>query len=232
MRYRIDSQTVYAERAALSASRPALWLLAWIHQLPKHLKCLDYGCGRLRYSTHLANRVAATTVVDSRAQLSRTMTIHGQKCTIPEYVAQHIPTMNVVPAEDFDAESQFDCAICINVLSSIPSFRYRKEVCRSILRAVTPGGAVLFVNQHRNSYFKQYAERPGARQHLDGWLVPHGHGLSFYGLIPVDRLQDIINSCGWSLVASGCRGQSAFAFCSKGEASSWIHLMPDPRRLK
>lgn len=216
----------------MSASQPARWVLSWIRALPDDLICLDYGCGRLRYTKHLASQTASATAVDSRAQLSRVMTIYGERCTILEFVARHGTRINILPAEDFDLKSQFDFAICINVLSSIPSIRWRRQVLRSIHSALVPGGGALFANQHRNSYFRGYPGRLGAKRHLDGWLIPHDHGLWFYGLIPADPLCEMLTGIGFSTIYSGCRGQSAFAFCSKGEPNTWLHRMPDPRRIR
>jgi len=232
MRYRVDGRTVYAEQAAISASQPARWLVSWISCLPPKLRCLDYGCGRLRYATHLAARAENTTVVDSSAQLARVMTIHGEICTIPEFAKRHHRNMRVIAARAFDERVFYDLAICVNVLSSIPNLRRRRQVCRRIYEALVPGGAALFVNQHRNSYFKQYANRESAKRHLDGWLIPHDHGYWFYGLIPPAALCDMVSKSGLSVQLSGCCGESGFALCTRGQANKWLHLMPDPRRVR
>jgi SAM-dependent methyltransferase len=231
MRYKVNGKTVFAEHAALSASQPANWLVQWITYLPNRLTALDYGCGRLRYATHLANRVKSVTAVDSYAQLSRVMTIYGEKCTVIEYVGKHHKNINVVYAEDFNEQHRYDFALCVNVLSSVPGEEWRKRICDSIYDALSPGGVALFVNQHRNSYFKQYRYRDGAKRHFDGWLIPHDRGYWFYGLVHPKSLCDLLQKSCFNIHTSGCCGESGFALCTKGIANEWLDRMPDPRRV-
>lgn len=220
MRYKAKGHIIDAEHAALSSERGAKWLLDWIARLEPHYCALDYGCGRLRYSLPLAKRCKSVMIVDSERQFSRTMTIHGVATTIPEFVADHSHCIAAKTVPEFEDENTYDFALCVNVLSSVPSHRSRYEILRTLIRALKPGGVALVINQHRNSYFKSYAARKDVLPCLDGWLVPVKGRMTFYGLIhPID-LATRCKKIGILVVKQGCKGESGYVLLEKPNGQS------------
>jgi 2-polyprenyl-3-methyl-5-hydroxy-6-metoxy-1,4-benzoquinol methylase len=215
MRYAANGYDVHAEHAALSSERGARWLLDWITDLDSTYTALDYGCGRLRYSLALARACHSVTVVDSRRQFSRSMVIHGQKTTIPDFARDNSQNIHSCVAEEFSDLDSYDLALCVNVLSSIPNQRSRNIVMRTILRSLKMTGVALFVNQHRNSYFRSYNERKDVKSYFDGWLIPNRGKICFYGLIHPDSLAKKCRKIGYHVMKSGCKGESGYVLCAK-----------------
>ena len=71
MRYVVRGLEIRTENAAKPIGRASRWVLKWIEGLPSNAVALDYGCGNLRYTVPLAERVRSVYAVDSEYQVRR-----------------------------------------------------------------------------------------------------------------------------------------------------------------
>jgi 2-polyprenyl-3-methyl-5-hydroxy-6-metoxy-1,4-benzoquinol methylase len=134
--YKLDGLVIRSENAAKPANQASHYLIGVLKECDSASKrTLDYGCGKLRYSTHLESLSRSLTVVDSEIQLSRTQAVHDKVTTIRDYVAEKWPSVRVLSTVQFGQDSrQYDFILCANVLSAIPHLRTRKAVV-SLLRS-------------------------------------------------------------------------------------------------
>lgn len=217
MRYRVNGQIVRSENAAKPASLASGYLLSWIAALPCVDSALDYGCGKLRYSSSLADRCRRLVLVDSAVQLGRSQVIHGRRTSVRDYATARWAHAVVLDLDAFSAlqHRQVDFVLCSNVLSAIPSAIARSRALRSLHAVLRPGGGCLFVNQYRNSDFRRSRALLGAIPHAQGWVRPVRSGLSYYGLWPVARTVRAIQSHGFSVGSAWRHGESAYVLARR-----------------
>lgn len=217
MKYIIKGRVISTENTAKPASQASSYLVSYLRELKSVRHSLDYGCGKLRYTKHLNEISKQITVVDSEHQLSRIQIIHQTKTSIREFLTVNWPTINVESVEEFREarKPKFDFVLCSNVLSAIPCFAERSRVLGSIYERLEPKGLLLVINQHSNSYFDRFRTANGAREHLDGYVVPFSRGYSYYGILTRQRVSEILVQHGFQLVDSWVRGQSNYALVTK-----------------
>jgi len=177
VRYRIRGFEVRSENAAKSHHQISHGLATWLSRNVRGGAVLDYGCGRLRYVQYLARRAEVVGLVDSDVQFDRPFSVGRRLTTVRLEAKRRWPFCRVYSIQDFlvrGPTERYDFILCANVLSAIPSRRVRSDSLRAIHRSLVPGGQVLVVNQHTNSYFTNIRKRPGAIRLLDGWLLPSG----------------------------------------------------------
>ncbi|RKY07633.1 MAG: hypothetical protein DRP66_06310 [Planctomycetota bacterium] len=187
MHYKIKGTEIRSENAAKPATDAAASLVRWVCDRDSTPSALDYGCGKLRYTGHLAQRSKHIGLVDSEVQLTRTQRIHGEYTSIKAYAKKIWPSCTIQNLKDFWKQSahRYHFVLCANVLSAIPCPKTRARSLRAIRAALAHNGRVLFVNQHTNSYFTEVRKRASSRPHLDGWIAESKGGSSYYGILTV-----------------------------------------------
>ena len=217
MRYRIKGTDIRSENAAKPATDAAAYLVDWLRKRERTDSALDYGCGKLRYTQHLAHRSKHIGIVDSEVQLRRIQRIGGEQTSVVEYARKQWPSHTLQYLTDFWKKSSrcYDFVLCANVLSAIPCSRTRAKSLRAIHAALKQEGDVLFVNQHTNSYFTEVQKRPSTRAHLDGWLAESGSGASYYGILNRESVMKLVSRFGFSVEEAWISGQSNYVLAGK-----------------
>jgi hypothetical protein len=193
VRYRANGREVRSENAAQATTHRARFLEHWIREHKQVKRAVDYGCGKLRYSSLLVERCESLTLVDSAIQLDRIQPIAGQTTTIRKWVATNLPSAHVQTVDEFSAtNTRHQLILCSNVLSAIPSYKERRLAVERIGDHLAHNGHALFVTQFRDTYFTRMRTSDRATPYLDGWLVDSIRGTCFYGLLPVDRLVQLV----------------------------------------
>jgi 2-polyprenyl-3-methyl-5-hydroxy-6-metoxy-1,4-benzoquinol methylase len=208
--YKIDGITIKSEYAAKSVKQQNSWVISFINKLPTDSVVLDYGCGKLRYTIPLLNRVKEVVAVDSRQQVQRIQKIEESITTLKDY-ARKKRNLSVLTIEEFNLTNYFDWAFCTNVLSAIPFEHERIKVLRTIKKALNKNGRALITTQFRNSYFKTYESRENVIKFYDGWLINNKNNYSFYGIIPPDSLEELCVKSGFNIIECRSKGETAYA---------------------
>ncbi len=218
--YRVRGELVRSENAAKPMEDAAGPLVEWLGGRPVTNSALDYGCGKLRYTPHVAARSRYLGIVDSAHQLDRVQRIDGVRTTVRAYAEARWPGCLVYDLTRFwnGIRHTYDFILCANVLSAIPCPRARARSLRSIRRTLTPRGTLLVVNQHTNSYFSDVSRREEAIPHLDGYLLPSRRGASYYGILTKDTTIRLLERYGFAVVDAWIEGQSNCVLVKRGEA--------------
>jgi 2-polyprenyl-3-methyl-5-hydroxy-6-metoxy-1,4-benzoquinol methylase len=181
---------------------------------------LDYGCGKLRYSSQLVKRCKRLTLVDSGVQLDRLQTISGRQTTVRHFAGKRWATCRVLTIEEFQKERlTYDFILCSNVLSAIPVKSVRSKVLYSLHKALDPSGSCLFVTQYRNSDFRKMAASKLSSKHLDGWILNTSRGAFYYGLLNRADLERLVTQHGFRISKSWVEGESAYVLAANGKSS-------------
>lgn len=215
MRYKVGPLEIRSENAAKPQSQAAKPLVKWLQRLRPVGLALDYGCGKLRYSGHLARRCGRLTLVDSRIQLDRVQMVAGRRTTVRKLAKRKWPNCKVLSVDEFDpARATYDFILCANVLSAIPDKSALLELLRHLSRSLKPRGLCLFVSQYRNSDFRKMASSKNARPHLYGWLLVTKRGAFYYGLLDPARVSKLIKREGFLVTESWTEGESAYVLAT------------------
>ena len=211
MHYRIKSGIVKSENAAKSTKEASAYLLGLLKQFGQFDQVLDYGCGKLRYAVHLQRQAKKLTLVDSDIQLSRPLDLFGTKTSIREFVRKNWPNTRVLDQREFPSDRRrYDFILCANVLSSIPANRTRLSILRSFAKCLKRNGCCLVICQHTNSYFWSQMRNKSVKKVGDGFVKGDKDSLSFYGLIPPDRLRQLVLDAGLTIEKSWVNDQSCY----------------------
>ena len=208
MRYRVKGAEIRSENAAKPHTQQSRSVATYLRGLPQIASVLDFGCGKLRYANLIAKLGERMTFVDSEIQLSRLQRIRGHVTTVRDFVTHHYLDSRVVSAETLAAHrSQYELITCINVLSAIPSKAALVQALRAIRRLTRKNGMSVFVNQHRNSYYKRFEQAP---RHLFGHLFKGRHGYSYYGILPQDQMNELLVRHGFAVSNAWTDGEINF----------------------
>ena len=194
MHYQINEFIVKSELAAKPITQTNKNVLDYIYQLPHGLDVLDYGCGKLRYSLHLAKQVHQIVAIDSREQIK----------TLDKSTYTHLHNMEVMSIECPDWYTRkYDVVFCTNVLSAIPYEEKRFDVLKNAKDVLKKNGYAFISVQYRNSYFSQYKNRDDAVAFHDGWLIHNKstNRCSFYGLLSADYISEMCYKTGFKEVS-------------------------------
>lgn len=220
MQYKVKGMVIRSENAAKPMAHVARALVGWLRDRPATKSALDYGCGKLRYTPHLAARSQHLGLVDSSEQLDRVQRIGGLETTVRQYAKEEWPGCRIYELTQFleGVPHTYGFILCANVLSAIPCPKVRARSLGSIRRALTRRGTVLAVNQHTNSYFKEVTSRREAVPHLDGWLLPSRGGTSYYGILNRDEVARLLERYGFVIEQTWIDGQSNYVLAGRGGA--------------
>lgn len=193
MHYNISKEVIIkSEYAAKSKTQKSKFVSEFISKLEKEYVVLDYGCGKLRYTIDIAEKVKNVVGIDSINQFQLKQIINGRKISLEEYSSQCSENLRLLPIEKYDfPQDIFDFAICTNVLSAIPNIEDRQIVIKNLKKSIKDQGRILISVQYRNSYFSLYDKRCNAKKHLDGWIINNKSRYSFYGLIRPEILESM-----------------------------------------
>lgn len=192
MRYRVGGSLVRSENAAKPVQQKSEFVRRLLLSLPNVEKTLDYGCGKLRYISEIAERSLEVFLLDSHLQLYRQQQIAGKRTSVAEIAS----TSNAIHIFDLKAASRsralFNRVTCVNVLSAIPIPAIREEVLRRTSRLLMEGGEFFITHQYRNSDFTRMRNLPNAIEFRDGFLIDSLRGPSFYSTMSVDEVLRLV----------------------------------------
>jgi SAM-dependent methyltransferase len=210
--YSIKGITIKTENAAKSSKQGSRYLINWLLQHEHVTDVLDYGCGKLRYTTYLHHISNSLTIVDSDCQLDRTQIIGDVKTSVREYAQNHWPGCTIYDLEQFwnGIQERFEFILCANVLSAIPSAKARAKSLRAIHSVLKRKGQLLVVNQHTNSYFTQMQNDPRSMQYFDGWISQSHNGGAYYGLLNKDKVIALLTRFGFEIIDAWIEDQSNY----------------------
>ena len=198
MHYKVSGNIIKSENAAKPYMQKSKHVFHYLKSQDKVDRSLDFGCGKLRYSDALVSMSKKVTFVDSNIQLSREQIIRGERTTVKDYVLKHYPHCNVVPYEDNESHiAEYNFITCLNVLSAIPCKKTIDSVIKNIKRLLCNNGKAVFVNQHRDSYFKKYES---GEKHLYGYLYQSNNSYSYYGILCPDKTKELLIESGFLII--------------------------------
>ncbi|MDQ0151018.1 methyltransferase domain-containing protein [Eubacterium multiforme] len=215
MHYKIKKQIIRSEYAAKSVKQPNKEIIKIINGLPKDMIVLDYGCGKLRYTLHLSNKVKYVYSIDSVEQINRVQLINGERTTIKEYV-NNFKNINAFSInENKWKKARYDFILCTNVLSAIPIYSERIKIFENIKKFLKDDGVALVSTQYNNSYFSNYSFRKDCNRHYDGWIIKSKSNIAFYGLIDLEKLKYYAKKVGLKIDKAYKKSGSAYLFIRK-----------------
>jgi len=192
MHYKIGSKLVKSENAAKSIKQPNRNVINFISSIPYDVVALDYGCGKMRYTIPLANKVRKVIAIDSAEQIYRKQNINSQYTSIYNYAYDNMNNVFIYDINSQDwKKHKYDIVFCTNVLSAIPTDDIRVEVLKNIKGCLSSNGYVYLCVQYRNSYFTQYNTRDDIEIFNDGWIIKNKSAYAFYGILPPQKLLDL-----------------------------------------
>lgn len=169
MHYKIDEIIIESELAAKPVSQTNKVVISLINSFPNNFYVLDYGCGKLRYSIPLADRVARVVAIDSFFQVEKRQQIGSNYISPKEY---HKDNLLVCDIDDPTWKNYtYDIVLCTNVLSAIPFNDYRIQIIENAYKVLNDEGQLIISIQYRNSYFSTYMNRKDVIPYNDGWLI-------------------------------------------------------------
>ena len=130
---------------------------AWLAELPKGARILDYGCGYGRMTAELAAAGWRAVGVDfSAGMIARGRRAHPQ-----------LELRQVAGLPLHEADAAFDAAIVFAVLTCVPADADQRALVAELRRLIRPGG-LLYISD----YLLQPGERYAAR--YEAGLARHG----------------------------------------------------------
>jgi SAM-dependent methyltransferase len=231
MRYKAAGLEVRSENAAKPSTSAGRWVLSWIETLPREVRALDLGCGKLRYTKPLAERVISVTAVDSPVQINRKQRLFGRTSSVREYAAKSLPNVRIRTTQDRDwRRDRYDVVVCTNVLSAIPCRKTRIGLVRQAARLLSRSGRFLLTTQYRNSHFRLWESDARARPYLDGFIVNGRRGASFYALLDAEDLKDLCATKEIKVLSSGHVGELAYVLACRRRRSQTRRIRKSPPR--
>jgi len=216
MHYKIKSTIVKSEIAARSISQQGKFVLDWISELNKEFCVLDYGCGLFRYTEPLSIQAKKVVAIDSTEQLDKTHKFGDEKLLLKDYKEKYFKNVDLFSLDDLKWKKlKYDIVFCSNVLSAIPSNKYRQTIFENSFSVLKKNGKLFVFNQFKNSYFNTFKINPKAEKYLDGWLVKGEKYSTFYGLISKSSLEKLCIKAGFNIEESYVKGESAYVLANK-----------------
>jgi hypothetical protein len=217
MHYRVKRMLVKSENAAKPVTHAASPVIEWLKQRPYTRSALDYGCGKLRYTSHLAAKSRHLGITDSSVQLDRIQRIGGRATSVRQYASECWPNCHIYDLVQFwqGIPCSYGFILCTNVLSAIPCPRIRAKSMRAIWAALKSHGRLLVVNQHSNSYFTETRHKSEAYAHLDGWLLRSRNGAAYYGILDQESTIKLLTRFGFAVVDAWINGQSNYVLAKR-----------------
>lgn len=199
---------IRTENAAKPYCQKSLSVDSYIKSIQGKPSVLDFGCGKLRYSDSIFCVASRVTFVDSKIQLNREQIIRGEVTSVRNYIEKHYSNCLAINYESLgNHHKKYNVIICTNVLSAIPCPITISEALAHIRRLLSKSGWVVFVNQHRSSYFKKYES---GSKWLYGHLYNGKRGSSYYGILNKPTIEKLLLENGYYIRRSWCVGESTY----------------------
>lgn len=196
MHYLVGEYVVESELAAKPISQTNKKILDFINALPRESRVLDYGCGKLRYSLPLANKVSRVVAIDSTFQVDKIQKIGAFHTSPRMYNKDNLFVYDL--DEDEWKKYTYDVVLCANVLSAIPLNEYRFQVLQNAYDVLCKKGFLMISVQYRNSYFSSYKKREDVIHYNDGWLIKRSYNkYAFYGIPPAETIISLCYKVGF-----------------------------------
>lgn len=196
MHYHLGEYVVESELAAKPISQTNKKILHFINALPSESRVLDYGCGKLRYSIPLSNKVSKVVAIDSSFQVDKIQKI-GTLYTSPRmYKKNNLFVYDL--DEDEWKKYTYDVVLCTNVLSAVPINEYRLQILQNAYDVLCKKGFLMISVQYRNSYYSSYKKREDVISYNDGWLIKRSYNkYAFYGMPSVETVTSLCYEVGF-----------------------------------
>lgn len=216
MHYKVEGLEIRTENAAKPIERASQWIVNWIGSLHPDTVAMDYGCGKLRYSVHLAKHCRFVHLVDSPHQLYRQQILDGQMTTVAEKARAEFRGCALHEADSSTwRRLGIDLVLCTNVLSTIPFPELRQEIVNNLAGTLKPGGRLFLCTQYTNSYYSEASRSQRGRPYNDGLLITGRHGTSFYARLRKGDLLKYILAASLEVESALCQGQTAIVIAKK-----------------
>lgn len=213
MRYKVNGRVIRSENAAKPHTQQSKAVSELILSYGKVNNVLDFGCGKLRYSDLLTQISPQVTFVDSKIQLIRDQVIKGHKTTVKKYALDNYQGSSVIPYEELDKHKlRYELITCTNVISAIPCSNTLRNVLVTINNLLEKNGKVIFVNQHRSSYFKRFIS---GKKQLFGYIYEGRRGSSYYGIIQKENMIKLLEEHDFIITNAWISGESNFVEAKK-----------------
>lgn len=198
MHYQINDIIIKSELAAKPPSQTNKNVLQYISLLSNEYEVLDYGCGKLRYSIPISQKVKRVIAIDSKEQVDTYKKIGNRYCR-PRDMSDSNLTVLSIDEMKWD-ESKFDVVFCTNVLSAIPFENERLKLLTNAKKVLKINGTLFISVQYRNSYFKSYGQRKDVIKYNDGWLIKKKskNQYAFYAELSPDYIVELCKKVGYS----------------------------------
>lgn len=213
MNYKVQEFNIHSENAAKPHTMPSSYLSNYLSNLEVSGYALDFGCGKLRYSSSLVNKFSFVTFMDSQIQLERKQMIRGVKTTVSEYVCNNYPNANTVSFESIKSiDRSYNFILCSNVLSAIPCISTINDILCGMSKLLEANGEALIVNQYKSTYFKKFEI---GMKHLYGYIYQNSTRTFYYGLLNEEVVGDLCLKNGLSIKRSWSKNGSSYVIASK-----------------
>lgn len=198
MHYQINDITIKSELAAKPPSQTNKNVLQYISLLSNEYEVLDYGCGKLRYSIPISQKVKRVIAIDSKEQVDTYKKIGNRYCRPRDMSNSNLTVLSI--EEMKWNESKFDVVFCTNVLSAIPFENERLKLLINAKKVLKNNGTLFISVQYRNSYFKSYSQRKDVIKYNDGWLIKKKskNQYAFYAELSPDYIVELCKKAGYS----------------------------------
>ena len=214
MKYQIQEFNIHSENAAKPHTMPSSYLSSYINDLNVSGYALDFGCGKLRYSTPLVNKFSFVTFMDSQIQLERKQMVRGVKTTVSDYVSKNYSKADTVSFESIKSiERRYNFILCSNVLSAIPCVSTINDILSGMSKLLGDKGEALIVNQYKSTYFKRFET---GRKHLYGYIYQNSKRAFYYGLLNEEIVGGLCERNGLSIKDSWSKNGSSYVIISNG----------------
>jgi len=215
MLYKLGHSIIHSERAAKPAGQASAHVINLLETLGHFAVAVDFGCGRLRYGLQLYHQSDTLIVVDSKEQIDRTLELFGERTTVRDYVRERWHATTAMDLTEFSlCSTRADFILCANVLSAIPYDRDRLRALRRIREHLAPRGHTLVFCQYTNSYFCSKLRDPQVTKLGDGFVLGSGENMSFYGIINLGSLCNLVEKAGLKTIRAWRANQTAFVLCT------------------
>ena len=217
MRYLIDGKVIRSENAAKSYKQKSKHVVNYLMSRTQSENVMDFGCGKLRYSSEIISIGKSVTFVDSELQLSRKQIVRGTYCNAIEYISTNYRNALSLSFEDASSQkinNHFDFISCTNVLSAIPCPDYLNKVLSLIHTALRIDGEALFVNHHRCSSFSKFQ---AGQRHMHGYIYASRSGFSYYGLMTNKIVIATLEPLGFEVIRSWSKEDIGFVLVRRSK---------------
>lgn len=215
MHYSVDNKIIKTDITAKSIKQQSQYLVDYIKNMEPVEYCLDYGCGKLRYSLELLKKSAHLTLVDSEIQLKKRQRINGELTTVYDYAQHRLMNTEALNIVEFsNSDTSYDFILCANVLSAIPCKNTHNRILENIKCKLKKNGKCLIVNQYTNSFYSKIAKDKNSTKHLYGFIRSKNNTHTYFGQLYGENIVSLLKPFSFEMIKVWNTGQSNYALFS------------------